>query len=598
MNYDTVLCVDLRSFDNTIDDYGVDAYFSHVGFVPTEICFLNFQVMFLFGFDGVDDTVLDPICTGQNGTPCTRQWTVRQLAGLVSCLHGHGVRCYLGILANTTSPVWRNTRTSWEHEEVLQRTRGDRLLWGSSINVLKHMADGTLFEDVFIDRLVTAILALGMDGYVAGDGMLGLRGPRETLADTDYSSDMVDQFRCWSALNVPDLSTYDERADYIQKYMKDEWVGFWVWRWTVHARKLSSALRSHGLGFQAIDAWSRNPIEARSSFGIDYRALYEAGLEGLFVQARETNKWRKHREGEYVREENSVFTFLSHKAYEPRLRYYWAQATVNIPEFWNSMLDLPNVIQRESHAYLWSHCLRDGVWSRCIDGICVIWANDLGRDDWKRIRDNWDAACSMSDRFSGPLGLTLLFDDVEVSGGDIMEASRFAALLDNGVLVHSAVPAREGLSRDDVRAYVTFSRQTYGSCTPQVRDVTFLVEDGCIEYRGVRYSFHEGVELMKRTGGIRSTSGRVFGFSCARDEIVLSLENPGNLFYEKVYFAIDRRIGSVRALPPRQWYSMPHSIMDGSAAVSLPPDAALQLEVQLEGTDSVPLAFNILELGV
>ena len=44
--------------------------------------------------------------------------------------------------------------------------------------------------------------------------------------------------------------------------------------------------------------------------------LYENGLEGLFVRAMETNKWRKHREGEYVREQNNIYTFLAHKAYE------------------------------------------------------------------------------------------------------------------------------------------------------------------------------------------------------------------------------------------------------------------------------------------
>ena len=75
--YESIICVDLRSFDRTAEDMGVNAYFKQLGFVPTGLCFLNFQVMYLFDFENVDDRELDPICTGQNGTPCGQVWTNR-----------------------------------------------------------------------------------------------------------------------------------------------------------------------------------------------------------------------------------------------------------------------------------------------------------------------------------------------------------------------------------------------------------------------------------------------------------------------------------------------------------------------------------------
>ena len=43
--YESIICVDLRSFDRTAEDMGVNAYFKQLGFVPTGLCFLNFQVM-------------------------------------------------------------------------------------------------------------------------------------------------------------------------------------------------------------------------------------------------------------------------------------------------------------------------------------------------------------------------------------------------------------------------------------------------------------------------------------------------------------------------------------------------------------------------
>ena len=84
--YKTTVCVDLRSFDREDPSYGVEDYFQKLGFVPDTICFLNFQVMFLFGFKEITDEYLDPICVGQNGTPCSQRWTCRDLYGLIRCI--------------------------------------------------------------------------------------------------------------------------------------------------------------------------------------------------------------------------------------------------------------------------------------------------------------------------------------------------------------------------------------------------------------------------------------------------------------------------------------------------------------------------------
>ena len=59
-NMESIICVDLRSFDRAVEDLGVNAYFKQLGFVPTGLCFLNFQVMYLFDFENVDDRELDP----------------------------------------------------------------------------------------------------------------------------------------------------------------------------------------------------------------------------------------------------------------------------------------------------------------------------------------------------------------------------------------------------------------------------------------------------------------------------------------------------------------------------------------------------------
>lgn len=103
---------------------------------------------------------------------------------------------------------------------------------------------------------------------------------------------------------------------------------------------------------------------------------------------------------------------------------------------------------------------------------------------------------------------------------------------------------------------------------------------------------------MKELGGIRMTKGRLMGFENMSDEYVVSVENPDNLFYEQIYLAIDRKILSIHALPPREWFVLPHSTEEGSTAVSIPPDASLQLVIKTDVTQKVQVQFRKKDLGI
>mgnify|MGYP001232183469 CR=1 FL=1 len=600
--YKTTVCVDLRSFDREDPSYGVEDYFQKLGFVPDTICFLNFQVMFLFGFKEITDEYLDPICVGQNGTPCSQRWTCRDLYGLIKCIRQHGSSACLGILSNTISPVWKNTQYQWQYREVLQTMRGNRLMWGEALNVLKRLNDGRYFEDIYIEKLRKVIDAFEFDGYVAGDGMLGLRGPRETLADTDFSVDMVSQFTEYMGADPIEIEDYDERADYITENLMPQWIEFWCFRWSVHASKVSAALQEGGKVFMAIDAWSRNPEEVRTAFGIDYKRLYQCGLKAVFVQARETNKWRKHREGEYVREQNSIYTFLAHKAYEPGLEYYWAQATVNVPEFWNTVQDLPNVAERENYGYLWTHYYGGDGWKPVCSGVCIIWGNDLTEENWRWLKQRWDQAYDLRSAYLRPVGITLLWSDFGVRQQDADNkryGSQIAALIQDGVCIQSVVSEEmvEALKEKETCYYVAVDDGILKR-HPHLAANTVLLRDGFMEWNRTRYSYCEGIQLLKGLGGIKTTKGRVLGFENTRHEYVVSIENPDNLFYEQIYLAVDRKIRDVRALPPREWYVLPHSTEQGSLAVSVSPDASLQLMVGTDPETEVEMQFRKKDLGI
>lgn len=114
--------------------------------------------------------------------------------------------------------------------------------------------------------------------------------------------------------------------------------------------------------------------------------------------------------------------------------------------------------------------------------------------------------------------------------------------------------------------------------------------------------FEQVTRLRKELGipvaTMLDTKGRLMGFENMSDEYVVSVENPDNLFYEQIYLAIDRKILSIHALPPREWFVLPHSTEEGSTAVSIPPDASLQLVIKTDVTQKVQVQFRKKDLGI
>lgn len=187
--YPTIISVDLRPFHPHAPDCGVGAYIEKLGFKPDVLVFLNFFVDFLHQHQGVDDTPINKMNAGQRGTPTPFPWTKRDLHRLIGQVHAHGIRPFIGVLSFTSSDVWKSAYVDVIDPEMYQTKRGNQRMWGNCINPLKRCSDGSYYEDRFIADLVRVMEDYGFAGYVAGDGMMGLRGPRETLAETDFSAD-------------------------------------------------------------------------------------------------------------------------------------------------------------------------------------------------------------------------------------------------------------------------------------------------------------------------------------------------------------------------------------------------------------------------
>lgn len=579
-------CIDLRPFSPTKSDYGVKDYLAMSQ--CDNVIFLNFYVDFLHTHDGADDTFLNAMSTANRGMPWHERWTRKDFRNLIQVLKENGAGVYLGLLSMTKSDRW-NEETDWvhQHPELYQTLRDGNLTWGKAVNPLKRFRSGDYYEDLFVKDLARVLEDYAFDGVCLGDGMLGLRGPRQTLDDSDFSEDMLNQFGEW-------LDEDPRSAEYVLESLRPQWSEFWCQRWETFVAKTAAVTIKQGKGLIALDAWSRHPIDLYIDFGIDYNRLGKQGLQTVMVQAREANKWRKHKEGTYATEGAMLATFLAHKVRAPNVEFCWAMPTVNDPELWNAILDLPNLLEREGFGYL-TQCYYDGHgWTQLLDGVCLIWGNMSAPQDWAWCHALWDKSNQSVKRATQPLGVVYVGESFTGSAcfsqHALPEACR--ALIDSGLPMHAACSISDlpNLLKEEHGPNILFfaspaRQREFQSLLPEgwlslsYSDQSYMVDQTPLSDPG------EVVQLITAQGKFGSDAGRIYGFADNEDNYLVAIENGDNLFYRETTVSVPALVNRVKCLPPRERYFVTQSIKDNNFAVSVPPDGILIVEIKTNSID-------------
>ena len=117
---------------------------------------------------------------------------------------------------------------------------------------LKRFADGSYYEDFFIDKLTKTLTDYDFAGLQVADGFC----PSGMTHNCDFSVDFVDQFLSYSKITPPkdiaDSMTDDSiesiklRNEWIFKNLRVEWIQFWNWRWESFFKKLCDAIHAAG----------------------------------------------------------------------------------------------------------------------------------------------------------------------------------------------------------------------------------------------------------------------------------------------------------------------------------------------------------------
>jgi len=452
---------ELIGFDNTQADMGVGEYLDNAGFTPTTVCLLIGSPDFILSHESLEcEAPLHPdFCArdGHDHNPHRQRqvWTNRQLQELIRQLQTRGVAVFLTVFTRFYGNQFHHEWVS-DHREVCMVFAS--LGWVSSINSLARMADGSYYEDYFIQKLLETLTYYGFDGWHGADGYGPLNGP---LWRVDFSDGMLRQFAEARDLALPpevggecghDAERLGARAAWIWRHARHEWIEFYADRWARFWRKAMSALHAAGKRGVINSAWGRAPFESLYRYGIDYRRIVEAGVDGIVVETAAAGLAMDPRPG--AAHPSRHYDFLSMlmliRAYVPDTRLIFLHNAHDVVEQWDAIRHMPTLLEREiySLANVW-HQAGDGSLRPGADGFLVCLGDGLDPDHWRWLRARWELAFDAAPRRA--LGVTLVWSDAAMAAqvADFTETRAWTPhrilfhLMTRGAMVQATVQAAD-----------------------------------------------------------------------------------------------------------------------------------------------------------
>lgn len=450
-NYSPFLWVELTGFDNTAPDYAVGHFLDNAGLIPDAVSFLISNPEFVHIHDGVlDDRVLPFDCAAYGGHPtgyerARQDWTRAQVKGLVDELHRHGVAVYLSTFEFYAEAPWAGG-----HPEVTTVLNdGQR---SGNICLFKHLSDGTLYEDFFVDRLAATLRDYGFDGYHQADGYCH---PRFPLFRADYSADLTAQFLAHTPVALPDALGPDagddpvivqQRSAWIWRHARGEWIRFCTDRMTGFCTKVIHAV--HGVGARVVlnNALTRDPFQAIYRHGVDYQRIAAAGADGFIAETVAPGIILGGESGLLADSDphydlQAMLTLMAAAVPSTTLRCLNGVHDVN--EQWDVLRHGPALLEREIHCQTsLFHAEPDGSLRRCVAGPVVCLSDGLRAHEWQWLRDWWELGYGETP--ARVRGATLLWSDAAHAAqlDDYLETRRLSThkllyeLISRGAPVH------------------------------------------------------------------------------------------------------------------------------------------------------------------
>ncbi|MDQ0727599.1 hypothetical protein [Microbacterium sp. W4I20] len=403
--------IELIGFDNTLPDFGAEAVLGDMGERPERLSLLLFSAEFVHAHRDDDDGLIPTECTSYAARPVAvrgprQDWTRSQLRGLVRALQGAGVAVFFAIFDLYQFELdGRTQQGSWnlDHPELTVTDRMGAKRPGL-INPLGRLADGTPYVDTLTSGLTAVFVYYGFDGLHGADG---LSSPRLPLWAADFSDDMIEQFEEHRSTPVPAGFT-TERAAWIWASARREWIAFLALRWEAFWSTVSESLHAIGAIVILNNAWMRDPFEALYRFGIDYRTLAAAGVDGFVLETVAAGV-ELLEAPTHPPIHGQMAAVLLIRAHLPHMPLAGLVSVHDTYEQWDVVHTAPAMLERDQRLLTslraWDPGERES--TACLDASLYCLADGIAADVWADL-DRLRSTCDTAPR-DGAGGFTLLY---------------------------------------------------------------------------------------------------------------------------------------------------------------------------------------------
>ncbi|MGE5532549.1 MAG: hypothetical protein ACM3VW_10590, partial [Bacteroidota bacterium] len=215
-----------------------------------------------------------------------------------------------------------------------------------------------------------------------------------------------------------DLEKLEARADWIWRNSRREWIDFWSDRWADFWRTVMTAL--HAAGKEAVinSAWGRAPFEALYRYGVDYRKIVDAGVDGMIVETAAAGLSLDPRAADDKRHYDFLSMFGLVRAYLPDLKLIFLHNAHDIVEQWDAMRHVPAVLEKEIFSLANTYrvaasrvggTVPDPQLQPAADGFLVCLGDGFTRDEWAWLERKWQFSFGQSPRRI--VGATVVWSD-------------------------------------------------------------------------------------------------------------------------------------------------------------------------------------------
>ena len=170
-------------------------------------------------------------------------------------------------------------------------------------------------------------------------------------------------------------------------------------------RTFVAALKPRGLKCWINTCWTRDPFEALYRYGVDYRLLAKAGIDGFIVEssaaAQSIHGWNYEKSSPIDR---STAMLMRLKACVPEMPLVLLHGINDGTEQWSALRHDPARTASEALA-LGSVFYGE---TRALDGILACLGDGLSREEWAALAKTWNLAFTPA---QGPIGARVVWSD-------------------------------------------------------------------------------------------------------------------------------------------------------------------------------------------